>query len=67
MISILCNGQTREVAAGTTVAQLVSDLGIAERKFAVERNREVVSRERLDEVQLEEGDELNIVTLVGGG
>jgi len=67
MISILCNGQNREVAAGTSVAQLVEQLGVVGRKFAVERNREVVSREHLDDVVLEDGDELNIVTLVGGG
>jgi len=67
MITIRCNGQNRQVDDGTSVAQLVAELGIVNRKFAVERNREVVSRDRLEQTLLEDGDELNIVTLVGGG
>ncbi len=67
MITIRCNGQNRQVDDGTTVAKLVAELGIVNRKFAVERNREVVSRDRLEQTLLEDGDELNIVTLVGGG
>jgi thiamine biosynthesis protein ThiS len=67
MIAIRCNGQKREIAEGTSLAGLVDGLGVKGRKFAVERNREVVSREKLDEVILQEGDEVNVVTLVGGG
>jgi thiamine biosynthesis protein ThiS len=33
----------------------------------VEINREVVSKERLGEAMLHDGDEVNVVTLVGGG
>lgn len=67
MISIRCNGQIREVAPNTTIAALVEELGVADKKFAVEHNRQVVSRERLAQQVLAEGDEVNIVTLVGGG
>lgn len=67
MISIQCNGQMRQIAPGTSIAVLVEELGVTARKFAVERNRQVVPRDRLAEVILEEGDEVNVVTLVGGG
>ena len=67
MISIQCNGSPRELQEGTTVAELVAELGVGNTKFAVERNREVVPRAELDAVTLEEGDEVNVVTLVGGG
>jgi len=67
MISINLNGQSRLVAPGSSAATLVSELGIGTRKFAVEINREVVSKDRLEEVVLREGDEVNVVTLVGGG
>jgi thiamine biosynthesis protein ThiS len=66
-IQIICNGEPRQVPPETSVAELVRQLGIAERKFAVELNRKVVSRDRLATVTLTEGDEVNIVTLVGGG
>lgn len=67
MISINLNGQTKQIRPGTTAATLVGELGIGARKFAVEVNRDVVPKDRLGEVVLSEGDEVNVVTLVGGG
>ena len=67
MISIQCNGKKRELRRGTSIAALVEELGLRDRKFAVERNRKVVPRDRLDTELLEDGDDVNIVTLVGGG
>jgi sulfur carrier protein len=67
MISIHLNGQTRQVARDITAAELVADLDIGARKFAVEINRQVISRERLTEVVIRDNDEVNVVTLVGGG
>ena len=67
MISINLNGQSKQIAPSTTAAALVAELGIGARKFAVEINREVVAKDRLEEVVLQEGDEVNVVTLVGGG
>jgi thiamine biosynthesis protein ThiS len=67
MMSITLNGQSKQIAEGTSAAGLVAELGIGARKFAVEINREVVSKERLGEAMLHDGDEVNVVTLVGGG
>jgi sulfur carrier protein len=66
-IQIVCNGERREIEAGIAVGDLVKQLGVTAKKFAVEVNRKVVARDRLDAVMLAEGDEVNIVTLVGGG
>jgi len=66
-IEITVNGAPRKVAAGTTVADLIAELGLGDRKVAVERNRDVVPRARHDEVRLETGDRLELVTYVGGG
>jgi len=46
---------------------MVAELDIGARKFAVEINREVVSRDRLTKVVIRDNDEVNVVTLVGGG
>ena len=67
MHTITLNGQRREITPGTTAESLVGELGIGARKFAVEINREVVPKERLAETVLAAGDEVNVVTLVGGG
>lgn len=64
---ITVNGEARQVAAGTTVADLLGELGLADRRVAIERNREVVPRATHASVRLAEGDCLEIVTFVGGG
>jgi thiamine biosynthesis protein ThiS len=61
------NGQSREIEAGTTVARLIETLNMQPRYLAVERNFELVPRTRHAECLLEDGDKLEIVTLVGGG
>lgn len=64
---IKVNGEIRELAGETTVAGLLRLLELDPRFLAVERNRELVPRTRHAECQLAEGDEVEIVTLVGGG
>lgn len=66
MISITLNGEPRRVAAGS-IAALVESLGLPLTKVAVERNMEIVPRSTLGEVELAEGDTLEIVHFVGGG
>jgi sulfur carrier protein len=66
-IELKVNGQQRDVAAGLTVAQLLESLEVTTRHVAVELNREVVPRAEHASRTLAAGDELEIVTLVGGG
>jgi thiazole synthase len=66
-ISIMVNGEHRRVAAGLSIADLASQLGLVPEKVAVERNLEVVPRSTIAQVCLEDGDELEIVHFVGGG
>jgi len=61
------NGEPRVIEPGTTLAQLIGDLNMQPKYLAVERNFELVPRGRHAECVLEEGDALEIVTLVGGG
>ena len=66
-LSVTVNGQHRRVAADTSIAELVAELGLAPQKVAVERNLEIVPRSTLAEVMVEDGDDYEIVTFVGGG
>jgi thiamine biosynthesis protein ThiS len=66
-VKIVMNGEPREIASGTTVARLLDSLKMQPRFLAVERNFELVPRTRHAECVLEDGDKLEIVTLVGGG
>lgn len=66
-IAITLNGEPRRVADGLSIAGLVEQLGLNPKKVAVERNLEIVPRSTLAEVELREGDVLEIVHFVGGG
>ena len=66
-MQITVNDEAREVAAGTTIADLLEELGMRPKFVAVERNMELVPRARHAECQLAENDRLEVVTLVGGG
>lgn len=66
-MDILVNGQTQMVAEGTTLSRLIETLELRIEQVAVERNRDVVPRTEYPTCQLEPGDEIEIVTLVGGG
>jgi sulfur carrier protein len=66
-VNIFVNGESRDVEAGTTLAQLLEALKLDPRALAVELNLEVIPRGRHAQCTLQEGDRLEIVTLVGGG
>jgi len=66
-VSIRVNGEHRRVRTGMTVADLALELGLEPTKVAVERNLEIVARSTLARVPVEDGDEYEIVTFVGGG
>lgn len=66
-LSIRINGEHRRVAGGTTLAEMINSLGLDPHRVAVERNLEIVPRSTLAEAMVEDGDDYEIVTFVGGG
>lgn len=66
-LSIRVNGEHRRVATGISVADLLGELGLDPLRVAVERNVEIVPRAAIREVQVEDGDDYEIVHFVGGG
>jgi thiamine biosynthesis protein ThiS len=66
-VSIRVNGTHRRVREGMSVAELALELGLEPTKVAVERNLEIVPRSTLGDVLVEDGDDYEIVTFVGGG
>ncbi len=64
---IFVNGQETQVSNGHTAHDLLLDLGFERRPVAVEVNKEVIPRALLPERLLQEHDQIEVVTLVGGG
>lgn len=66
-MQITFNGQPREVREAATISELLAELQLTPKLVAVEVNREVVSRRLHETHVLSAGDEVEVVTLVGGG
>jgi thiamine biosynthesis protein ThiS len=66
-MKITVNDRPHEVVAGTTLAELLDEMGLQPKLVAVEVNLQVVPRQQHGQCTLQEGDRLEIVTLVGGG
>ncbi len=65
-MTVKVNGQERDLADGTTVLALIEQHNLTPQKVAVELNRRLIRTERYD-TALKSGDEVEIVTFVGGG
>lgn len=64
---IILNGHEREVDEGATLLRLLDDAGYAQRRVAVEVNREIVPRSQHATRTLTAGDRIEIVHAIGGG
>ena len=61
------NGEPRDLPESITVAELVGQLGLSQRRIAVEVNRDILPRERYAAHSLSDGDAIEIVHFIGGG
>ena len=66
-MEIILNGEPRDVADDLSAAGLVELLGLAERRYAMEINGELVPRGAQAGRGLAPGDRVEIVQAVGGG
>jgi sulfur carrier protein len=66
-ITLQVNGECRTCSPQTQLPQLLEQLGLNPRLVAVEYNGEILHRQFWSETQMQEGDRIEIVTIVGGG
>jgi len=66
-MNVTINGESRDVPAGLTVAALLSHLGLATERVAIERNLEILPRAQWETTRVLPGDRYEIVHFVGGG
>lgn len=66
-MKIYVNGEEQQVPEGQSVAELLASLNRNPNYLAVERNKVLIPRTRHAECMLEADDQIEIVTLVGGG
>lgn len=66
-MEIQLNGRSRHFPDGGTLAQLLAEEGLAERRVAVEVNGDIVPRSQHATHALGQGDRIEIVHALGGG
>jgi len=67
MLKIIINGHASVQPVGTSVDAIVADMQLHGKRFAVERNGEIIPKSRLSETLIADGDKFEIVIAVGGG
>ena len=67
MIQITVNGESVEIPKGISLAEVLESVDVPPNYLAVEVNAEVVPREKFSTLIIHDHDQLEVVTLVGGG
>lgn len=66
-MNITINGKQQNLAAETSIEQLIEQLGLQGRRLAVEVNLDIVPRSDYGQRLLADGDVVEIVQAIGGG
>ena len=66
-MEIRLNGKVREVAEGISIRCLLDELGLHPLRVAVQRNQDIIKRDRYEEVVLQPGDAIEVLTIMAGG
>ena len=66
-MTLILNGETKEIDDGLSVAGLLETLKIEPARVAVEVNVTIIKKDDYGRHVLNDGDEVEIVSFVGGG
>jgi len=67
VIQLKVNGEAKTCSSQTRLPDYLQQIGLNPRLVAVEYNGEILHRQFWDSTYLQEGDQLEVVTIVGGG
>lgn len=67
MIQLTINGEIRQFDQPINITQFIEQNDLQGKRFAIERNGEIVPRSQFAEQFLADGDRLEVVVAVGGG
>jgi len=65
-MNIIINGENKEFKSKITLLELLKELDLSDKPIVVELNKEIIIKEKYNK-ELFSGDNLEIVTFVGGG
>lgn len=65
-MQIYLNGEQQQTQC-TNLLQLIQELALEGKRFAVECNEMIISKSKLEQVAIQENDKIEIIHAVGGG
>ena len=66
-IKIRVNGKVKSISKNWKILELVKNLKIPIKKVAIELNQEIVDKKKLNNINLNKNDKIEIVHFIGGG
>ena len=66
-MTVTVNGETRQFDESLTLTELVKTIGLSEKHVVIEYNLEPLDRDRYENTTLQDGDSIEIVTMMAGG
>ena len=66
-IKIKINGKVKVIAENLKIQNLVTNLKIPIKKVAIELNKEILDKKKLNKIKLKKNDKIEIVHFIGGG
>ena len=66
-IKIKVNGKLKVIKEGYNLLNLINNLKIPIKKVAIELNKEIVDKKKLNITKLKTNDKIEIVHFIGGG
>ena len=66
-IKIKLNGRVISIPANTTVSKVIKNIKAQPNKIAIELNRKIINKKKINKLKLKNNDKLEIVHFIGGG
>ena len=66
-IKIKINGKLNIIDDKTKLSVVIQNLKVPLKKVAIELNKEIIDKKRLNKIYLKENDKVEIVHFIGGG
>lgn len=66
-MKIFLNGEEKVLLRRMSLAELIDELELDQKKIAIEKDLEIVNQNQFSEIMLDEGSRIEIVHFIGGG
>ena len=66
-IKIKINGKITSIVEGLSLSQIIKDFKIPLNKVAIELNKEIINKKKINKIKLKNKDVIEIVHFIGGG